>query len=256
MQLTETQLQELDERGFLIIPEAFSQEEVEVLRSPIQRLISEKHVEDGREIGTDKVRNLLSIHRRDDNFAKLVRHPRLVGPAQQILKDDQLYVQQAKVNLKPGFYGAAYEWHTDFATHHMRDGVEKPLALNLHVLLDDVTEFNGPLWFVPGSHKREIDYQKSLDGQSWDLWTVPEKTITELVHDHGLFSVHAPRGSMLIFGDSLLHVSPPNISPYSRWIFSLILNPISNAATKKAAEGAHEWSREPVAALEDNCLLS
>ena len=28
-----------------------------------------------------------------------------------------------------------------------------PLALNLHVLLDDVSEFNGPLWFIPGSHK-------------------------------------------------------------------------------------------------------
>ena len=28
----------------------------------------------------------------------------------------------------------------------------EPLALNLHIFLDEVTEFNGPLIFIPQSH--------------------------------------------------------------------------------------------------------
>ncbi|MEM9359998.1 MAG: phytanoyl-CoA dioxygenase family protein, partial [Pseudomonadota bacterium] len=73
-----------------------------------------------------------------------MRHPRLVKPAQQ-LRGDDLYIQQVKINVKSAFDGEAWQWHYDFATHHADDGVPEPLALNLHVFLSDVTEFNGPL---------------------------------------------------------------------------------------------------------------
>jgi ectoine hydroxylase len=36
---------------------------------------------------------------------------------------------------------------------------------------------------------------------------------------------------VLIFGDSLVHGSPANMSPWDRRIFSLILNPVSNRQT-------------------------
>ena len=81
----------------------------------------------------------------------LTRHPRLVEPALQIL-GEPAYIQQVKVNVKAAFSGEVWQWHYDFATHHEEDGVLRPLALNLHVFLDDVSEFNGPLWFIPGSH--------------------------------------------------------------------------------------------------------
>ena len=32
-----------------------------------------------------------------------------------------------------------WQWHQDFSTHHNDDGVPEPLALNLHIFLDDVT---------------------------------------------------------------------------------------------------------------------
>ena len=57
------------------------------------------------------------------------------------------------MNGKAAFGGDVWQWHYDFATHHREDGTPKPLALNLHIFLDDVTEFNGPLWFVRGSHR-------------------------------------------------------------------------------------------------------
>ncbi len=53
-------------------------------------------------------------------------------PAQQILADEELYVQQVKVNAKEAFTGEQWQWHYDFATHHGEDGAPEPLALNLH----------------------------------------------------------------------------------------------------------------------------
>jgi len=256
MQLTDTQLHQLDEQGYLILPDMFSMEEIDVLRAQIPGLIAEKCAENSFEAGCDSIRNMLSLHRRNDAFAKLIRHPRLVGPAKQILKGEDVYAQQVKVNLKTGFEGAAYEWHTDFATHQKRDGVPKPLALNLHIFLDDVDEFNGPLWFVPKSHKRDIALERSVDGEKWELWTVPRDDVRALASELGIVSAHGRRGTMLIFGDDLLHVSPPNISPFSRWIFSLILNPVSNQATKDVPEQAHERDRTPITPLDDDCLLT
>jgi ectoine hydroxylase len=248
-------LARLDRDGFLIIPDVFSREEVELLRAVVPRLMAEDCPENPRESGGGAVRNLLSLHRRSELYARLVRHPRLVEPAMQILGDRELYAQQVKINPKSGFEGVGFDWHTDFATHNKRDGVPKPLALNLHILLDDVDEFNGPLIFVPGSHKRDIPLQRSVDGEKWELWTVPRDAVAALVGELGMVSAKGQRGTLLIFGDRLLHVSAQNIAPYSRWIFSLILNPVSNAATKDVPAFAHERDRRPVQVLQDDCLL-
>lgn len=255
MRLTDVQLRRLDEDGFLIIPDAFSKDEVDVLRAQVPPMLAQDCPENQREAGSDTVRNLLSLHRRNEVYSRLVRHPRLLEPAMQILGDPDLYPQQVKINPKAGFDGAGFDWHIDFATHNKRDGVPKPLALNLHILLDDVTEFNGPLFFVPGSHKRDIPLQKSVDGQKWELWTVPKDAVAKLVSELGMVSAKGARGTLLIFGDRLLHVSAQNVSPNSRWIFSLILNPVSNAATRDVPEIAHERDRTPVRPLADDCLL-
>ncbi len=70
----------------------------------------------------------MGLHLRDPVFAKLVRHPRLVEPALQIL-GEAAYIQQVKVNVKPAFIGEVWQWHYDFATHHAEDGVPEPRAL-------------------------------------------------------------------------------------------------------------------------------
>ena len=254
MKLTQDQLRRLDQDGFLVLPDVFTPEEIELLRNEVPTMVAEQRPENPREAGKEKVRNILSLHRRNELYARLVRHPRMLEVACQILGED-LYPQQVKINLKTGFDGGGFEWHTDFATHHNRDGVPRPLALNFHIHLDDVTEFNGPLMFVPGSHKREIPLKRSVDGEKWELWTVPHEAVTELVRDLGMVSAKGPRGTLLIFGDNLLHVSAANVSPHSRWIFSVIYNPCSNQATREVPEMAHERDRRPLQPLTDDCLL-
>ena len=238
--LTNSQLTDIDRDGFLLIPELFKPEEIVRLKACLAPLLAEEHEANIIEKESGEVRTAMGLHLRDLVFAELVRDHRLVRPARQ-LRDEPLYVQQVKVNIKAAFSGEVWQWHYDFATHHADDGVPKPLALNLHVFLDDVTEHNGPLYFIPGSHKygQHRAYHDTTT-TSYPLWVVDEQVVTQLVSDAAelnpgreIVSATGPAGTGLIFFDTLVHGSPNNMSPRDRAIFSLILNPVSNAYTKQ-----------------------
>lgn len=256
MKLSEKQLTQFHGAGLLLLPDLFSPQEVEIMRARLPKLFTEDNPANIREKDSKQVRTAMGLHLRDDVFARLVRHPRLLDPAMQIL-NEPLYVQQVKVNVKAAFCGEPWQWHYDFATHHSEDGVPKPLALNLHVFLDDVTEFNGPLYFIPGSHKAKTP-EATLDttSTSYPLWVVNPDTVTALANNGGIVSATGRAGTGLIFGDVMLHASPSNISPYDRKIFSLILNPVSNALTRRQRpDHNHHRDLTPVTPLDDDCLL-
>lgn len=257
MRLSDSQLQSFRDDGFLVLPGLFSSQEVEILRGQLPALFAERCPENFREKDSDVVRTAMALHRRNAVYAQLVRHTRLVGPAMQILGTDALYVQQVKVNAKEAFSGEVWQWHYDFATHHGEDGVPAPLALNLHVFLDEVNDFNGPLVFIRGSH-RNGPVATSLDvvTTSYQLWTVDSETVTRLVAEGGLVAAKGPPGTALIFGDCLVHGSSINMSPWPRRIFSLILNPIANALTRhQRPDHQHHRDLSPVRPLADDCLV-
>jgi ectoine hydroxylase len=256
MHLTPSELEQFHRDGFLVRPNLFSPAEVALLRAQLPALFSEDTPANIREKGGREVRTSMGLHLRNPVYGQLVRHPRLFEPAAQILGDDQLYVMQVKVNVKAAFGGDQWQWHYDFATHHNEDGIPKPLPLNLHIFLDDVSEFNGPLWFIRGSH-RKGPAPTSLDTvtTSYALWTVPNDAVARLVEEGGIVSAHGRAGTGLIFGDTLVHGSPPNMSPWPRRIFSLILNPAANQQTRfKRPEYQHHRDFTPVVPLADNCL--
>jgi len=258
VRLTAGQLARFHADGFLVLPELFARAEVDVLRAEVPRLFSEETPANIREKTSGEVRTAMGLHLRSEVYARLCRHPRFVEPARQILGTDQLYIQQAKVNAKVAFSGEVWQWHYDFATHHAEDGVPEPLALNLHVFLDDVNEHNGPLVFIPGSH-REGPVRTALDTEttSYALWTVDGETVARLADVGGLVSATGPAGTALIFGDCLVHGSGVNMSPWDRRIFSLILNPIANAQTRFARpDFKHHHDFTPVTPLADDCLLT
>jgi len=255
MMLTQAQLDRYERDGFLVLPGLFSAAEVALMRAELPALFAEDTPANCREKHSGKVRTAMGLHLRNGLFARLVRHPRLIGPAMQIA-GDRLYVQQVKVNVKAAFGGETWQWHYDFATHHEEDGVPEPLALNLHVFLDDVGEFNGPLYFIPGSHRQgPVPARLDTATTSYPLWVVDDETVARLAAAGGIVSAKGPAGTGLVFGDRMVHGSPPNMSPWQRRIFSLIVNPVSNAATRRQRpDHQHHRDLTPVAPLADDCL--
>ena len=255
MKLNPQQLADYQQDGYLILPELFSESEVDRLRSRLPAIFAQDCPENIREKHGAEVRSAMRLHLRDEVFASLVRHPRLVEPARQ-LAGPKLYVQQVKVNVKGAFGGELFQWHYDFATHHREDGVPDPLALNLHVFLSDVNEFNAPLYFIPGSH-RHGPAPATLDRETtgYPLWVVDRETVATRVREGGIVSATGGAGTSLIFGDCMIHGSPTNLSPWERPIFSLILNPVTNALTREQRpDYVHHRDLTPVTALADDCL--
>lgn len=255
MKLSDLQLKQLEKDGFLIIPECFSPAEVAAIRSRLPELFSEDSEANVIERNSGVVRTAMGLHLRDDLFSKLVRHPHIIEPAEQILGED-MYVQQVKVNVKAAFSGEIWQWHTDFATHHGEDGVKQPLALNLHILLDEVTDFNGPLYFLPGSHNKG-EHMASLDDQttSYPLWVTDHDRVREMANRNGIVAAKGKPGTVLIFHDTLIHGSPNNMSPWDRAIFSLVVNPVSNAYTStERPDHKHHRDLTPIEPLSDDCL--
>lgn len=258
MRLNDTQIRQFRADGYLLLPDLFCEAEIACMRAAFADVATAEHPANIREKRGDEVRTAMGLHLRNETFARLVRHPRLVEPATQLLGTAALYVQQVKINVKAAFEGEAWQWHYDFATHHHEDGVPEPLALNLHVFLDDVTEFNGPLHFVTGSHRTEPQ-PTFLDTEttSYDLWCVDREVVAAAVGERGLFAATGPAGTGLVFGDCLLHSSPPNLSPWDRRIFSLIVNPVTNAYTRdKRPDWKHHRDLSPIVPLADDCLLA
>ena len=256
VKLSEFQLEQFERDGFLILSDLFSAEEVEIIRAELPTLFEGETEANIAEKKDSAVRTIMGLHQRNAVFDRLVRHPRLVEPARQIAGPD-LYIQQVKVNVKAAFEGDVWQWHYDFATHHNDDGVPKPLALNLHILLDDVSHYNGPIYFVPGSHKLgPAPTFHDPNSTSYPLWLVDREPVAELIAAGGIVPAIGKAGTGLIFGDILVHGSPSNMSPWNRAIFSLILNPVSNKQTKFARpEYKHHTEFTPVTTLADDCLL-
>ncbi|MBT5416134.1 MAG: proline hydroxylase [Rhodospirillaceae bacterium] len=259
MKLTDAQLEQFDRDGFLILPSLFDPKEVEAINAELPALFAEDRVDNVREKGGGIVRTAMNLHARNDVFAKLVRHPRLLEPALQIL-DGDVYLQQVKVNAKEAYTGEIWQWHYDFAHHHNEDGNPLPLALNVHLFLDECNPFNGALWFIPGSHKAHDGRnlaKSALDTEttSYELWTVDHETVGRMIEAGGIVPAHGPAGTVLIFGELMVHGSPNNMSPWPRHIFSTIYNPISNRQTTfKRPDWQHGRDFTPTRPLPDDCL--
>ncbi|MCP3730560.1 phytanoyl-CoA dioxygenase family protein [Sphingomonas sp. MG17] len=257
MKLSQDRLNEFQENGYLVIPDLFSAEEIAEIRSAMDRVFEQDDPANIREKKSGSVRTAMGLHLRDALFAKLVRHPRLIEPAQQIA-GDELYVQQVKINVKVAFEGEQWQWHQDFSTHHHDDGVPEPLALNLHIFLDDVTQFNGPLYFFRGSQRfGSVATRHDTETTSYALWVVEQDKVREIAEGCELVAATGKAGTALIFGDCLVHGSPPNMSPWNRAIFSLIVNPVANAYTQVTRKDHHHHrDLTPIEPLADDCLAA
>ena len=256
MKLTKNQINEVNENGYIVLPDWFSDIEVKNIRKEMKKIFNDKTEADIIEKSSGEVRTAMGLHLRSKIFDNLTRHPKFFEPARQI-RGDNLYIQQTKINVKAAFTGEVWQWHYDFATHSEEDGSAKPLALNLHVFLDDVNEFNGPLFFIPKSHKCGTAKSK-LDTKttSYPLWTVDQETVSSLVKEYGIVSAHGKAGTALIFVDNLVHGSAQNMSPMDRSIFSVILNPCDNAQTKfSRPDYKHGQDFKPIKASSINSLL-
>ena len=257
MKLTEQQLRDFDRDGYLFFPSLFSPAEMNVLLAQIPGIYAQHRPEIIREKDSDSVRTVFAGHLINEAFAKLGRHPRMIEPVTQAL-GEEVYMHQFKINGKHAFDGDVWQWHQDYGTWRADDDMPEARAMNIAVFLDEVNEFNGPLLFIPGSHKLgAIEASHDLSTTSYPLWTIDNATIEKLVERGGMVAPRGPAGSMLMFHSCLVHGSSSNMSPWNRTIVYLSLCAVSNHIRRfKRPDYIAHRDFTPIEALSDDCLTN
>ena len=256
MKLTQDQVESFEREGYLFFPSLFRPEEIKVLLDEVPALYAQRRPENVRERTGDVVRINFAAHLYSAPFARLARHPRMVDPVRQIF-GEELYMHQFKINGKQAFDGDVWQWHQDYGTWKNDDQMPEPRAMNVAIFLDEVNEFNGPLMFIPGSHKLGVlDAQHDTSTTSYPLWTINNEVIGKLVERGGIVAPKGPAGSMILFHSCLVHASSSNLSPWNRVSVYLSLCAVSNHIRRfKRPDYIAHRDFTPIQCLPDNCLL-
>jgi ectoine hydroxylase len=255
MTLDPAQVARFHDEGYLFLPDLFAREEVETLRRELPALWTQDRPEVVREKDGRTPRTAFAVHTYSEPFQRLARHPRLIEPARQLL-GGPVYIHQFKVNAKAAFEGDVWQWHQDYGTWSRDDLMPEPRAMNLAVFLDEVNEFNGPLWFIPKSHRHgTLEAGHDRTTTSYPLWTLDRARVACLVDEGGLVAPKGPAGSVLLFHCNLVHVSPPNLSPWGRAIVYISACHVDNHIRQfKRPEWIAHRDFTPIACLPDDCL--
>jgi ectoine hydroxylase len=278
MLITEEHLRAYQENGFIFLPNYFSQAEVEVMKSALPRLFAENTPGRVMEKEGNSVRSVYGSHIGNDVFHRLSRHPRIVVPAIRILGGD-VYVYQFKINVKAAFGGDVWPWHQDYIFWHKEDGMPTARAVNIMIFIDDVNEFNGPLFLIPGSHRQGMIDAPARDALFMDEIGIPEnyrdsppwisnltarlkysldgETVARMVAQHGIVAPKGSCGSVLFSHPNIIHGSPNNISPFDRVAAIITYNsteniPVDIGQRRPEFLASHDF--KPVLPLSDDIL--
>ncbi len=254
MKLSDADVAQFHELGYIFLPDRFTAAEAELMRAEAVRIYTLDREEVWRE-DNGAPRTAFAAHTYSEAFRRLGAHPRLVEPVMQLL-DGQVYMHQFKVNAKAAFDGAVWQWHQDYGTWSRDDEMPEPRAMNIAVFVDEVSAANGPLILIPGSHREGVYAAgHDLETTSYPLWTLDRETVTRLAQEGGLVAPTGGPGGMLMFHCNMVHASPPNISPFGRTIVYLSLCEVSNHIRrfKRPAWIAHR-DFAPITPLADDCL--
>lgn len=258
MKLTDLQKEEFERKGYLFFSGLFSPAESAVLTQAVTELAAGR-LNPGREPNQgDAIGILHGAHRRSEVFYQLSRHPRLVGPVEQLLSS-RVYIYQCRLNLKTAVgtgLSLGYPWHQDFPAWYWRDGLPEPKAVVAMTFLDEVTPCNAPLMLIPGSHKEQMIGWADQNAGMDKYFIVTPDLLTEAFKRGGIEAQLGPAGSVLFMHCNLLHGSNDNISPLSRFLCSTAYCAAGNHPTKfTRTEDYTPRDFTPLAVLADDCLL-
>ncbi|MEM7463259.1 MAG: phytanoyl-CoA dioxygenase family protein [Pseudomonadota bacterium] len=217
--LTEEQIKFYNDNGYILVEDAVSPEELAKMHQITLDFIEKSRnvtesddifdLDKGHRADSPRLTRIKLPHKQDPYFWQVLTQSRITEILRQLLGDSVL-LQTSKLNTKAPDGGAAVEWHQDWAFYpHTNDDM-----LACGVFLEDVTEENGPLQVIPGSHKGPVLDHNSNQGVFCGAADPddPDFDIDKAV------TLCGKAGSMTIHHVRTLHGSAPNRSDRARMI--------------------------------------
>ncbi len=216
--LTEQQVAAYHRDGFIRVDDALRPDLLGRLRDLVDRFVAGARgiaksneiydLEDSHTPDNPRVRRLKDPVKRDALFWEVIRDRDVIGPLTQLIGPN-IRLFGSKLNMKAAGYGAAVEWHQDWAFYpHTNDDL-----LAIGIMLDDVDEANGPLLVVPGSHQGPV-----FDHHSEGYFIGGIEAVETKADLSTAVPIHGRAGSMSVHHVRALHGSALNLSGKPRRI--------------------------------------
>jgi phytanoyl-CoA hydroxylase len=226
--VTDAQALSYDQRGYFVLPEAFTAAEVDALTAAIDPF--EQRAEDalrGMEGGrffiarADEITFTTHLVLQSEMLRRFTAGPMFADLCADLIGPDvRLYWDQA-VYKKPGTE-SPFPWHQDNGYAF----VEPQQYLTCWVALTDATEDNGCPWVVPGLHRRG-----TLAHEYSDIGFVC------LRNPDGAVAAPASRGSIVVFSSLTPHSTGPNRTDDVRKAYIVQFAPTGAAVLRRGPEG-------------------
>ena len=173
--VTPEQIEAYRRDGFVVIDNVLNPAEVETLRRVTDELVEASRqvsehsavydLEPTHSAAEPRVRRIKMPHKVHPAYDATMRHPRILAVLRALMHPTVRF-DISKLNLKAPGYGAAVEWHQDWAFYpHTNDDLAA-----VGVMMDDMRLENGPLLCIPGSHRGPVFDHHSPEGFFCGRW--------------------------------------------------------------------------------------
>lgn len=212
--LSQEQIDFYRENGYLGVENVLADADIADLRRVTDEFVERSRqvtthddifdLEPGHTPDNPRLRRLKSPANHHAVYNHIMHHEGILAIVSQLIGPN-LRQNGNKLNMKLPAFGSPVEWHQDWAFYpHTNDDL-----LAVGVCIDDMTQENGCLLAVPGSHKDRVydhHYQGRFSGAITEPDFAPDNVAPIEVKAGGI-SIHHVRA---------LHASAPNNSSYPR----------------------------------------
>lgn len=213
--LTKDQVESYREKGYLGVEGVFDAGEVAELQRVTDEFVDKSRaftdhtpdfdLEPDHTPENPKLRRLKSPVASHDAYKRALHNDKVLDIVARLIGTEGIRYNGNKLNIKGAESGSAVEWHQDWAFYpHTNDDL-----LAVGICIDEMTEENGCLLIMPGSHKGPI-LNHHQDGHFIGAVTDPD------FNDAAAEKVELSAGGISIHHVRALHGSLPNRSAKPR----------------------------------------
>ena len=224
--LTQDQIDFFNDNGYLVVEDAITPEQLQALRADFAAWVEESKshedawgemvngkprfdVEKGHSSENPALRRINAPHEVSEAYFNAMADSGMADMVADLIGPD-VKLHHTKINSKLPGSATAVKWHQDFPfTPHTNDDLITAL-----LMVDEVTEENGPLEVFADTHKGEI-HTLWHDGQF--TGAVSDDVTKEALEKRTICTGKA--GSVCLMHTRLLHGSAPNNSDAPRTLY-------------------------------------
>lgn len=224
--LNQQQTDSFWKNGYLVVQDAVDEQTLAALRTEFSLWVEESRehdqpygeaidgrarfdVENGHNAEQPALRRVNAPVEISDSYYRAMSDSRMTEMVADLIGPNVKF-HHSKINSKLPGGKTAVKWHQDFPfTPHSNDDLVTAL-----LMVDEVTDENGPLEVLPGSHKAEIH---SLWHDGKFTGAIDEATAAQCQQQ--AVKCKGSAGSVCLMHTRLLHGSAPNLSDSPRTLF-------------------------------------